>query len=157
MPRGGKRPGAGAPRGNINALSSGRFSSRYSDASLLLKAVPRLRRHVDDLYLDSDPAAREVHQRYLDAAAWAIEAFPELPEQLEEHIHVYLTPRAGEVLRGRTVLRLLEPPRDRRRPLQRALSLTLYLEKHDPVLAPILTEHLFARLTAAPVLHRKTN
>jgi len=28
MPRGGKRPGAGAPKGNFNALRSGNFSSR---------------------------------------------------------------------------------------------------------------------------------
>ena len=152
MPRGGRRPGAGAPRGNINALSSGRFSTRYSDAWLILRALPRVRQHIDDLYAASDPDARDQHRRYLEAAVWTADHFPELAEQLEEHISVYLTPRAAEVNGGEAVLYMLEEPRDRRHPLQRALSLTIYLQTYDPVLAPILTDHLFSRYRLAPFL-----
>ena len=157
MPRGGKRPGAGAPRGNINALSSGRFSTRYSDAWLILRALPRVRQHIDDLYAASDPDARDQHRRYLEAAVWTADHFPELAEQLEEHISVYLTPRAAEVKGGAAILYMLEPPRDRRHPLQRALSLTIYLQAHDPVLAPILTDHLLSRYRIAPVLMQNSN
>ena len=32
MPRGGFRPGAGAPRGNLNALKSGRYSAQMKAA-----------------------------------------------------------------------------------------------------------------------------
>ena len=37
MPRGGRRPGAGAPKGNWNALSSGRRSARLRALILSLK------------------------------------------------------------------------------------------------------------------------
>ena len=41
MPRGGKRPGAGAPRGNLNGLKSGRYSKQVQALKLALRAVPR--------------------------------------------------------------------------------------------------------------------
>ncbi len=41
MPRGGKRPGAGAPRGNLNGLKSGRYSKQVKALKLALRAVPR--------------------------------------------------------------------------------------------------------------------
>ena len=40
MPRGGKRPGAGAPRGNLNALKSGRYSKRLTALRAALDAMP---------------------------------------------------------------------------------------------------------------------
>ena len=39
-PRGGKRPGAGAPRGNLNALKSGRYSKRLAALRAALAAMP---------------------------------------------------------------------------------------------------------------------
>ena len=38
--RGGKRPGAGAPRGNLNGLKSGRYSKQVKALKLALQAVP---------------------------------------------------------------------------------------------------------------------
>ncbi len=40
MPRGGKRPGAGAPKGNLNALRHGRNSPRIREYMLNLLTMP---------------------------------------------------------------------------------------------------------------------
>ena len=39
-PRGGRRPGAGAPKGNLNALKSGRYSKRLAALRAALTAMP---------------------------------------------------------------------------------------------------------------------
>ena len=41
MPRGGRRPGAGAPKGNWNALSSGHRSKRLQTLVLTLRDDPQ--------------------------------------------------------------------------------------------------------------------
>ncbi len=38
--RGGRRPGAGAPRGNTNAVKTGRYSARLRQALLALRHDP---------------------------------------------------------------------------------------------------------------------
>ncbi len=38
--RGGKRPGAGAPKGNLNAMKSGRYSKQMKALRLALQAMP---------------------------------------------------------------------------------------------------------------------
>ena len=40
MPRGGRRPGAGAPRGNLNGLKTGRHSRQVQALQIALRAVP---------------------------------------------------------------------------------------------------------------------
>ena len=39
--RGGRRPGAGAPKGNLNALKSGRYSTRVRALRGAMGAIPR--------------------------------------------------------------------------------------------------------------------
>ena len=41
MPRGGPRPGAGAPRGNLNALKHGNASRQLKQVSDILAVLPR--------------------------------------------------------------------------------------------------------------------
>ena len=41
--RGGRRPGAGAPRGNMNALKHGKYSKQFSELGLLVAASPNVR------------------------------------------------------------------------------------------------------------------
>jgi hypothetical protein len=41
--RGGRRPGAGAPRGNLNALKHGRYSAQFAALGTLIALNPRLR------------------------------------------------------------------------------------------------------------------
>ena len=43
MPRGGKRPGSGAPKGNFNALKTGRSSQQLNAVIFALAAVPQTR------------------------------------------------------------------------------------------------------------------
>ncbi|MBI4235976.1 MAG: hypothetical protein HY688_01295 [Chloroflexi bacterium] len=43
MPRGGKRPGAGAPKGNMNALVHGRRSRQLQDLLDALAQLPEMR------------------------------------------------------------------------------------------------------------------
>lgn len=49
MPRGGKRPGAGAPKGNLNALKHGRYSQQFAKVGALMAADPKLRAHLFDI------------------------------------------------------------------------------------------------------------
>jgi len=44
MPRGGKRPGAGAPKGNLNALKTGSRSQQLNTVIEALLASPTIRR-----------------------------------------------------------------------------------------------------------------
>ena len=43
MPRGGPRPGAGAPKGNLNALKHGKTSRQLKHVSQVLSTLPRPR------------------------------------------------------------------------------------------------------------------
>ena len=44
MPRGGRRPGAGAPKGNLNALRTGMRSKQLKAMVIALLALPHTRR-----------------------------------------------------------------------------------------------------------------
>ncbi len=44
MPRGGRRPGAGAPKGNLNALRTGTRSKQLKAVIIALMAIPQTRR-----------------------------------------------------------------------------------------------------------------
>jgi hypothetical protein len=46
---GGRRPGAGAPRGNVNALRAGHHSPRHKDAIIFISLIPELRQRWLDL------------------------------------------------------------------------------------------------------------
>ena len=43
MPRGGRRPGAGAPKGNLNALKHGSYSRQFARLGALIAASPAAR------------------------------------------------------------------------------------------------------------------
>jgi len=43
MPRGGRRPGAGAPKGNLNALKTGQYSKQFAQVGALLANDPKVR------------------------------------------------------------------------------------------------------------------
>lgn len=47
--RGGKRPGAGAPRGNMNAMKHGAYSRQFAQVGALLAQDPTMRRTLLDL------------------------------------------------------------------------------------------------------------
>ena len=59
MLRGGKRPGAGAPRGNLNAVKSGRYSRRLRAIARGLGSIPEVR----DFLLDFQRRQRREERR----------------------------------------------------------------------------------------------
>jgi hypothetical protein len=81
---GGRRPGAGAPRGNFNALRVGNHSPRHKDATSFIALIPELRQRWLDLRWTADSQgtsrqsrerqrrARYLMQVMLDAAAAVI-------------------------------------------------------------------------------------
>lgn len=71
MPRGGKRPGAGAPRGNLNALKTGSRSKQLNDVIEALLASPTIRRVM--LKLVQQDVRR--NQRLQQAIAAAVDSY----------------------------------------------------------------------------------
>jgi hypothetical protein len=62
-PRGGSRPGAGAPKGNVNALRSGAYSAKVQAWVETMCATPRGRRVLDAL-MSLEPATNLTKEKY---------------------------------------------------------------------------------------------
>jgi hypothetical protein len=157
-PRGGRRPGAGAPRGNTNALKTGAHSRRYADAIRLIAAIPAYRRQLN---ADDTETGVRRQRNLLEAVRHVIVTTApargaagrppgpgerNLAMELESLIYVNLRDRPGEVSRSDGIFRALNRPIDRRRPLRRALVLTTWCAHHDEELERILTNHVLADL-----------
>jgi hypothetical protein len=71
MPRGGKRPGAGAPKGNLNGFKHGRRSRRLADAVQVLAANPATRETLLALTRAHGQQQQTVEQA---AAVWLVNA-----------------------------------------------------------------------------------
>ena len=67
MPRGGKRPGAGAPRGNLNALKTGARSQQLNTVIEALLASPTIRRLMLKLVQQDVRRNQRLHQAIADA------------------------------------------------------------------------------------------
>lgn len=78
MPRGGKRPGAGAPKGNLNAAKSGRYSRRLRAIAQGLATVPEVR----DFLLNLNQRQRRAQRRAERIAFKALQDFlAEVPNE----------------------------------------------------------------------------
>jgi len=68
--RGGRRPGAGAPRGNLNALTTGRYSKRLTALRGALHALP----------LTADVLAKTTgrDRRKLEMLAYGLQSYAEI-------------------------------------------------------------------------------
>jgi len=64
MPRGGKRPGAGAPKGNMNGLKHGRYSKQHKRLAEMIAADPECQK----LLLDIAKRNRKAQARQRDRA-----------------------------------------------------------------------------------------
>lgn len=70
MPRGGVRPGAGAPRGNLNAVKHGRFSPRVLLMLLAFMRLPLFRELlIRQLQKDTKNQKRREYNRQISALA----------------------------------------------------------------------------------------
>ena len=68
MPRGGKRQGAGAPKGNLNALKHGEYSERLFAFIYLLASTPTGRRILTALLQDDTLVVEPLHRTARDMA-----------------------------------------------------------------------------------------
>jgi hypothetical protein len=84
--RGGRRPGAGAPRGNTNALKHGVYSKRLQLATLILAAVPELRVLFKAFADKSKPRTPTLRRAIADAARIVI-ADPQLAGSIRELVN----------------------------------------------------------------------
>ena len=74
LPRGGKRPGAGAPRGNLNALKDGRRSRQLRALFAALSQVPLFRTLLFHHYMKAapKPSRAKLRRLYLQLLAHSI-------------------------------------------------------------------------------------
>ena len=76
MPRGGRRPGAGAPLGNHNALKTGRYSKRFQQLARALLKNPETtaliatfrKKQINEQRLAAGVADREIRRFILEVA-----------------------------------------------------------------------------------------
>ena len=105
MPRGGRRAGAGAPKGNYNALKHGRNSRRLRELADILALVPHNRRS----------ASGDPHEARL-ASALALSAFM---DRLSLH-SLRLTDPAMQKLHQ--IVKAIQPPDPKRSRNKHALG-----------------------------------
>ncbi len=75
MPRGGKRPGAGARKGNLNALKHGRNSQQMEQLLQAILSIPRLRETLAAYYRRQQRTERQatrVATSLLQELSWHI-------------------------------------------------------------------------------------
>lgn len=76
--RGGRRPGAGAPKGNVNGIKTGRYSHRFFAAALMIAAVPELRVFFEAIQRESDRLQREAYLKLIAEAVQTTISDPNL-------------------------------------------------------------------------------
>ena len=62
MPRGGRRPGAGAPKGNLNALKHGTYSRQFARLGALIAASPAMRESLFSLATRQEARGRKADE-----------------------------------------------------------------------------------------------
>jgi hypothetical protein len=92
--RGGKRPGAGAPRGNLNALKTGKRSARITRGLLVLALIPEVAEALRNMRKMNGPDYR----KQLNEALLAAHRAAELDPGLKQSIATLLLRRYNEAL-----------------------------------------------------------
>ncbi len=144
--RGGARPGAGAPRGNTNALQTGAYARRTRNALKLIMAIPTLNTYYQTLRARTGPRAHQRQRNLIDAAQHVIATHPNLAAELEALIVASLHPRARRRRAYDAILNHLAAPSLPSDPLRRALKHTAWLTRHDTALHILLTNHVLTDL-----------
>jgi hypothetical protein len=135
--RGGKRPGAGAPRGNTNALVSGRYSKGLSSAAICLpRAIPAYRDHLASVSRRDHLEGRRLLARYIVAAELAVQRTPNLADDIITAIFVHRR-RAARVETGEVLLGIISQL-DQSLTLHELLAVASWFIRRDPVIAEAL-------------------
>ena len=163
MPRGGRRPGAGAPKGNTNALQTGAYSRHAASGAIrLIHALPTFLEYYTLLRTKAGPNALHQRRNLIEAAQHVLDTHPHLAHELESLIQASLLYRLHHDRRFPYILRDIALPAsdpdlpDLRMPsgapdpfsrsLRRALKHTAWLTRNDATLARLLTNHIAADL-----------
>lgn len=77
MPRGGRRPGAGAPKGNINAFKTGKTSAQYQRLLEIVSQDPEMVRLLREVALGNE-------QRAARRRRYALSVFKQVLERFEQ-------------------------------------------------------------------------
>ena len=86
MPRGGPRPGAGAPGGNLNAIKDGRYSRVHHRAALIIAAVPELRQYLHALLRAYDRDRDRIVDSQIALALAALAESPALRKTIKSYV-----------------------------------------------------------------------
>src|SRR6266545_1161079 len=92
--RGGRRPGAGAPRGNLNALKHSRFSNDMIVAGMVMAVFPEVGRFFDMVINDNQGKRRQTYKDLLLASR-----LPNKPPYLTDSIKLQSIDRLENALR----------------------------------------------------------
>ena len=82
MPRGGKRPGAGAPRGNLNAVKSGQYSVRLRAIAKALSEVPQVRDMIAEAERRQNKQQHKAQRLALQALQEIVSGIPDVNNPL---------------------------------------------------------------------------
>jgi hypothetical protein len=95
--RGGHRPGAGAPRGNTNALKHGVYSPRHLNAAVLIAVIPDLQVYIQRLLRADRDDARRKHAHIMAVARYALLNHPALEGSIKQYVIYKLSAAAAEL------------------------------------------------------------
>ena len=82
MPRGGKRPGAGAPKGNLNAVKTGQYSVRLRAIAKALTEVPQIRDMLTEAERRQNKQQRKAQRLTLQALQEFVSGIPDVNNPL---------------------------------------------------------------------------
>jgi hypothetical protein len=153
MPRGGRRRGAGAPFGNVNALVSARSSRRYKLAYYFVAVLDPFREYALANGPTEAPAVRQRLQHAMDIAASILRNVPELPDLIERLLNDTLKGHAHEVSPAslQSLLAFLNRPAETHyERLLRALDLVAWCRKYHTPTYVVLSDYLMAFVAADP-------
>ncbi len=105
---GGRRPGAGAPKGNLNGIKHGLNSERFYRAALMIAAVPELRLLFQALQAAETATERRSYRRLLAIARHAANQDADLADSIKGLVLDRLHDATSQVGDRRLLLHLLD-------------------------------------------------
>lgn len=75
MPRGGRRPGAGAPKGNVNAFKTGKTSRQYQRMLEIVQQDPEMVRLLREVALGNEKRAARRRRYALSVLKQVLDRF----------------------------------------------------------------------------------
>jgi hypothetical protein len=98
--RGGRRPGAGAPKGNLNAFRNGKYSERFLKGALMIALLPEVQVVLAALKREDARKHRDYFNHIMLAALQAAETDPDLAESIRQLIQARIR-QAAQTLQKR--------------------------------------------------------